>query len=400
MIMHLDMDAFFAAVEMRDRPELKGKCLVVGGAGSRSVVAAASYEARRFGVHSAMPMATARRRCRELVVVPPRRKRYREISQRVMAILGDYSPLVEPVSIDEAYLDLSGCERLLGPPEALGRTIKARIMRETGLTCSVGIAPVRFLAKIASEMRKPDGMMLIPPEAVMGIVDRLPVAKVPGVGPQAQKRLASLGVERLGQVRGLPEAVLTRQLGRFGERLRELAMGIDPTPVTPSSPAKSMSSEETLEADTRDRALLRRLLLAHCDRVGRQLRAEGARARTVVLKVRHADFSLHTRSQTLERPVLSSAALFRAATSLLDTYTLSCPVRLIGVGVTQLIPAGQPLQGSLFDGGAGGECRWERVDRAMDRVIDRFGLALLRRASQHAPGENEPAGRREETAGD
>jgi DNA polymerase-4 len=389
VILHLDMDAFFAAVEVLDRPALKGVCLAVGGSGPRSVVAAASYAARRHGVRSAMPMATARRLCRDLVVVPPRRARYQEISARVMAILGDYSPLVEQVSIDEAYLDLGGCERLLGPHGELGLAIKGRIHRETGLTCSVGIAPLRFLAKIASEMRKPDGLVLIQPHEVPAIVERLPVEQVPGVGARTRQSLAELGVRRLGQVLALPEALLDRRLGRFGRRLRELAMGIDGTPVHPATAAKSVSSEETLAQDTRDKTLLRRLLLGHCDRVGRQLRAEGLRARNVALKIRHADFSLHTRSRKLPRSVQSGAALFQAAAALLEAYPTASPIRLIGVGAGSLIGAGEPRQCSLFCAEPEQEGRWERVEQAVDRVAERFGRGALRRASQ-APGGSDP----------
>lgn len=390
MILHLDMDAFFAAVEVLDRPELAGTCLVVGGAGPRSVVAAASYEARRFGIHSAMPMTTARRRCAQLVIVAPRRRRYQEISRRVMRVLECFSPVVEPVSIDEAYLDLGGSRRLLGDPLAVGRAVKQRIRQETHLACSVGIAPVRFLAKIASDMRKPDGLMVIAPDEVAAVIEALPVARVPGVGPQAQKSLARLGISRLGQVRTLPEAMVTGALGVFGRRLRDLAHGIDPTTVTPHSPAKSLSSEQTLDEDSRDRQQLRQLLLHHCLSVGRHLRALDLRARSVVLKLRHGDFSLHTRSRTLPRAAQAGAALFQAAAELLDDYPLTSPIRLIGVGASNLIGTGEPRQGSLFGDEPEQECRWERVERAVDRVAERFGRGALRRASQPEVEEEPP----------
>jgi DNA polymerase-4 len=375
------MDAFFASVEQLDDAALRGRCVAVGG-GQRGVVAAASYEARQFGVRSAMPIFQARQRCPHLIVVPPRRRRYAELSQRIMEILGRFSPLVEPISIDEAFVDVGGCERLHGTPQETGLAIKKQIREQTGLTCSVGIAPNKFLAKIASDLNKPDGLTLIAAEQMMAFIENLPIQKVPGVGNRTQQRLAAMGISTLGQVRGFSEAQLVRRLGAFGRRLMELAHGHDDSPVVVDSEAKSMSSEITLDQDTRERALLTTHLLAQAQAVARDLRRHQVRARTITLKLRTADFQRHTRGQTLPRPVDSADAIYATALGLLNAFDLNQPIRLIGVGAGNLQSSQVPLQQELFATEENQHRRqWEKVDRALDAIDERFGRHCVLRGT-------------------
>ena len=381
MILHIDMDAFFAAVEQHDRPALRGKAVVVGGDSGRGVVAAASYEARRYGIHSAMPMFMAKRRCPYLIIVPARRGRYGEVSRSVMAILRRYSPLVEQVSIDEAYLDASGCHRLFGPPQAMAQRIKSEIRKETGLSCSIGVAPLKFLAKIASDLHKPDGLTVITPEDVATVIATLPVEKVPGVGSHARQQLGQMGIVTLGDIKKVKSTLLVGRLGKFGYRLVDLAHGRDQSAVTPHAPTKSVSSERTLPADTKDRGLLKQHLLAQSQEVGRQLRRKGFLARTVTLKLKDADFRQITRSVTLDSPSQSSETLFRAAAMLLNRQPLDRSVRLIGVGASALIADTTPQQACLFPGDDRKRCGWEKIDRTVDRIAERFGRAAVHRGS-------------------
>lgn len=385
MILHLDMDAFFASVEQLDRPELKGKCLIVGGNSPRAVVTTASYEARKFGVRSAMPMFEARKRCPHAVIVPGRMARYKEISGQVMALLSDFTPLVEPVSIDEAYLDIGGCDRLFGSPAAIGTAIKKNIFSRLHLTCSVGIAPLRFLAKIASDLQKPNGLTIITPDQVSAFIDQLPIQKIPGVGEKAQEKLATLGVQTLGQIRHFPVPTLVRHLGKFGHRLAELAQGIDATPVTPSTPAKSFSAEATLAQDTRLRQELMVHLLRQADDVGRQLRRHGVRARTITLKLKYADFHQITRSATLKTPTQASETIYQQAAVLLDPDLLNQPVRLVGVGGSNLVPAETPRQLDLFAAPQAKRADWDKVDRAVDAINLKFGGKKVEKASLIVP---------------
>ena len=375
------MDAFFASVEQLDDPSLKGKCVVVGGS-HRGVVAAASYEARRFGVHSAMPMFQARQKCRKLVVVPPRRQRYSELSRQIMEILRSFSPLVEQISIDEAYVDITGCRRLHGSPRETALAIKNQIRSQTELTCSVGIAPNKFAAKIASDMDKPNGMTEITPDGLPAFIDALPIGKVPGVGRRAQETLNRYGIDTLGQVRHYTVEQMEKRLGKFGRRLSALAHGHDDSPVVPESPAKSISSEMTLEQDTLSHVRLSRHLLAQSESVARQLRHHEMRARTVYLILKTVDFKRHTRSQTLDRPVQSSEAIYQTAVSLLENYPLKMPVRLVGVGTGNLQPVSQPVQQQLFPEEPGEQsARWEKVDRAVDAVAEKYGKYKIRRGT-------------------
>ncbi len=387
MILHIDMDAFFASVEQRDRPELRGKCVVVGGSSERGVVTTASYEARRYGVRSAMPMFEARRRCPHAIIVPGRMHRYKAVSRQIMDQLRAFTPLVEPVSIDEAYLDISGGKRLFGPPEQIARSIKHRVMQATGLTCSIGVAPLRFLAKIASDMEKPDGLTIISQAAVPAFIDRLPVGKIPGVGKVTHEKLARMNLITLGDVRQYPPDLLVNRLGKFGHRLVALARGEDPTPVTPSSDVKSVSSENTLSRDTRDAALLHTILRHHAEDVGRQLRRHHLKARTVTLKIKHADFQQVTRSKTVTRPIQSAESIFKLAEDLLDQYSLTRKVRLIGVGASHFITADTPIQMDLFGDTVEGSKNWEKVDHTVDAINEKFGRGFISKASLVPPGK-------------
>jgi DNA polymerase IV len=380
MILHIDMDAFFASVEQRDNPELQGRCVIVGGRSERGVVTTASYEARRYGVRSAMPMFEARRRCPHAVIVPGRMACYKAVSRQIMGLLQAFTPLVEPVSIDEAYLDISGSERLFGPPEEVARRIKSTILHATGLTCSVGGAPLRFLAKIASDMNKPDGLTLLAPHEVAPFIEHLPVHKIPGVGKVTQEQLARMQLKTLGDVRRYPRDMLIARLGKFGHRLMALSRGEDPTPVTPHTPVKSVSSENTLPRDTDDRSVLHGLLLHHAEDVGRQLRRLRLKARTITLKIKHADFQQITRSRTLKRPIQSSEAILKAADALLGRYPLTRKVRLIGVGASNFVPFEVPVQADLFAEQGKPPVKWEKVDHAVDAINERFGSDVIRKA--------------------
>lgn len=382
-IAHIDMDAFFASIEQMDHPEWRGKPLAVGD-GPRSVVSAASYEIRAFGVHSAMPVQQAKKLCPHGLFVPVRMWRYKELSRRVMAVLQRFSPLVEQASVDEAYLDATGLERLFGPPEEFGETLRAAVREETGLTCSVGIAPVRFLAKIASDFHKPDGLTVIRPQDVRAFLDALPVQKIPGVGGKTLELLHSLGVRLAGDVLRNTREFWQKRLGERGLWLYERAQGVDGRPVVPFTPPKSSSAENTFEQDTKDMAFLRRWLLQQSERVGADLRAQGVRGRTVTLKAKFADFTQVTRSRTLTEPVCDTKSIFETAVELLTELNPKKPLRLIGVGVSQFGEA-KARQLSLLDlappAPAQGQAAPNRpkgaLDQAMDAVRGRFGKAAI-----------------------
>jgi DNA polymerase-4 len=376
------MDAFFASVEQLDNPDLKGRCVIVGGKSQRGVVAAASYEARRYGIHSAMPIFQARQRCPDLAIVPPRRARYVEISGEVMAVLRGFSPLVEPVSIDEAYMDVSGCGRLHGSCMDIAMEIKQTIHDKTGLTCSIGAAPVKFLAKIASDINKPDGLTIIQPEQVNSFIHSLPIRKVPGVGRQTMKVLANLGIQTLGQVAGLTEKTLVGKVGKFGQRLYQLSQGEDHAPVAAPQEAKSISTETTLSEDTTDRRQLASHLLRQAQSVAHQLRRKKKRARTVTLILKTSDFQRHTRSLTLTSTFQNSDTIYQTALKLLQQYALHKPVRLVGVGASGLQPESRPVQMELFSNETQAhDHKWEKVDQAVDALSDRFGAHTVVRGS-------------------
>jgi DNA polymerase-4 len=381
MILHIDMDAFYASVEKLDDPRLRHKCVIVGGTSNRGVVSAACYEARRFGVHSAMPIYQAKQKCPHGVFVSPRMGRYKEVSKKVMALLEKFSPLVEPVSIDEAYMDITGCQRLFGEPQEIAREIKRRIFESVHLTCSIGVAPNKFLAKIASDLEKPDGLTLIMPEQVPQFIESLPIRKVPGVGKKMTRQLEVLGIRTLGDVHRLPEKALLKHLGKFGRRLRALSTGSDASPVTPHTPHKSISSERTLAADTRDVKLLKRYLLSQSAEVARQLRQTGVRAKTIVIKIKNADFKTVTRRTTIAIPTQSSDTIYKAAAQLLDAFKMTQKIRLIGVGTTGFSAVTASVQMGLFEKKETPGDNWEKVDKALDSISRKFGTDVIGRAS-------------------
>ena len=381
MILHIDMDAFYASVEQIDDPRLKNKCVIVGGTSNRGVVSAASYEARQFGIHSAMPIYQAKQKCPHAIFVPPQMGRYKEVSKKIMNILRNFSPLMEPVSIDEAYLDVTGCQRLFGGPREIAWEIKRKIRETVGLTCSVGVAPNKFLAKIASDMEKPDGLTVILPEQVAAFIDSLPIKKVPGVGKKMFRQLELLGIRTLGDVQQLPEKSLIKHLGKFGKRLRALSSGSDDSPVTPHAPHKSISSERTLAADTRDAELLKRYLLSQSGEVARQLRQVGLRAKTITIKIKDEDFKTATRRITIAVPTQSSETIYKHAAQLLDDYKTSKKIRLIGVGASGFSTVTVSVQLGLFDANDETTDDWEKIDMTLDSIRKKFGRDVVGRAS-------------------
>jgi DNA polymerase-4 len=381
MILHIDMDAFYASVEQLDNPQLKGKCVIVGGTSNRGVVSAASYEARQFGVRSAMPIYQAKQKCPHGIFVPPRMGRYKEVSQKVMALLRDFSPLVEPVSIDEAYMDITGCQRLFGEPQETAREIKRQIKETVQLTCSIGVAPNKFLAKIASDLEKPDGLTMILPDKVSAFIDALPIKKVPGVGKKMHRQLELLSIRTLGDVQRLPEKTLVKHLGKFGQRLYALSSGTDHSAVTPHASHKSISSERTLAADTRDTKLLKRYLLRQSEDVAKQLRKAGVRAKTITIKIKDADFKQVTRRTTITIPTQSSKTIYRYAERLMDNFKITKKIRLIGVGTSGFSSVTASLQMGLFENNEDTKDEWEKVDKTLDSIGKKFGKDVIGRAT-------------------
>ncbi len=376
-ILHVDMDAFFVEVERRRRPELAGVAVVVGGLGTRGVVAAASYEARRRGVHSAMPMAHARRRCPHARFLPPDHGAYRDASAEVFDVLESFTPLVEPLSVDEAFLDISGLRFHHRTPDEVAERVRSEIKRSTGLPASAGIATSKLIAKLASEAAKPDGLMRVPAGSEEAFLHPLGVRALWGVGEATFARLEELGVATVGDLAGVPPDLLVRRLGAVaGKHLSELARGHDPRPVVPSSPAKSISVEATYDEDLSAPEQIDAELLRHADRLAGRLRAAGVRARTVQLKVRFSDFTTLTRSHTLAGAEDTAHGLRAAAGALLERVDLrSRGIRLLGLGAESLEPADAPRQLELQ------ASSWEDVERAVDRVRDRFGPRSIGPAS-------------------
>lgn len=379
-ILHADLDAFFASVEQLDNPDLRGKPVLVGGTGKRAVVAAASYEARAFGCHSAMPTATALRLCPQAIVVKPHGKRYRELSNAVFEIFESVTPLVEPLSIDEAFLDVTGSVRLLGDPVSIARDIRKRVKATTGLTVSVGVAPNKFVAKLASEMDKPDGLTVIEPDRVHEVLDPLPVGAIFGVGKAAQDRLAKLGIRTIGDLRKAPDELIEARLGSFGPHAKRLASGIDNRDVVPDRTAKSVGHEQTFGIDLTDRDQIRSILLAQVEQVARRLRRKQRIARTVTLKIRFGDFETITRAQTLETETNRTEDIWLAAEHVFESWAKSSfrPVRLIGVTASQL-SGEEDAQLHLF--GSSERKRDSGVDKATDQIAERFGPDVIRRAA-------------------
>ena len=343
-ILHVDMDAFYASVEERDNPGLAGKAVIVGGTSGRGVVAAANYEARRFGVHSAMPMGEALRRCPHAISVPPRMRRYQEVSRQVFAIFRAITPLVEGLSLDEAYLDVTDCESTFGSAGAIAALVKQRIREGTRLTASVGLASNKLLAKIASELSKPDGFVEIAPAEVLSVLGPLPISRLAGIGRKTGARLEAHGIHTLGELREAPDGVLWPIFGRFAQRVRERASGIDNRPVIADSEDRSISAEETFAEDIRDHRRLYAELAQLADRTGERLRAKRLMAAQVAVKIRRRDFTTYTRQRTFAPPTADTRLILRIARELLAFWLDSQPraaVRLLGVGVSQLSPANQ-----------------------------------------------------------
>lgn len=400
-VLHADMDAFYASVEQRDRPELRGRPIVVGGAGPRGVVAAASYEAREYGVRSAMPSVEAKRLCPELIFVPGDMKRYAAESRKVFEVFGRFSPRVEGLSLDEAFLDLTGTERLMGPARQVGERLRAEVRERTSLPISVGIGPIKMVAKIASGAAKPDGLLEVPAEAVRDFLDPLSARKIWGVGPVAGERLERFGYRTIGDLARAEPTALRQQLGEWGEAIGRLARGEDLREVEPHREAVSISEENTFDRDVQDRERLERTILTHAEAVARRLRRQGLFARTVVLKWRLArrtqdgprGYPVRTRQRTLLEATDDGGVIAEVARSLLDDAMVE-PVRLLGVGVSGLVDeAAAPAQLALFDGDAAPEpardprairapTRKRKLNHALDALADRFGDDVVRRASQ------------------
>lgn len=405
MILHVDMDAFYASVEERDRPELAGHPLIVGGTPSgRGVVAAANYLVRQYGVHSAMPTATALRLCPHAIVLPVRMSDYAKISHQIRTIFFRYTPLVEPLSLDEAFLDVTGSERLFGqsekeitgvsldpmgnageeatPAERIARRLKREIQDETGLVASVGVAPNKFLAKIASDLEKPNGLVVVPPDRVQAFLDPLPVGRLWGVGKVTGSALDRLKVRTILQLRQLPLDALRQQFGSQGEHFWRLAHGWDDRPVVPDREAKSLSHETTFMEDISDAEMLCAWLLDLAEQVGRRLRSQQQQSRTVHIKVRFADFRTITRSRTLPHPSDVTQEIWTAAREMLAEVlsTGHRSVRLLGVGVSGF-RSERLVQQMLFGAEDEGHAKQRKLDRVADAVRAKFGAAALARGS-------------------
>jgi len=398
-ILHVDMDAFFVAVELLDRPDLSGRPVIVGGAGDRGVVAAASYEARAYGIHSAMASVTARRLCPHAVFLPGRFHRYAAVSREVMAIFRSFTPLVEPISLDEAFLDVTGSQRLFGPAPRIGADIRQRVVDELGIGCSVGVAPTKFVAKLASEAAKPKatpagpragvGVKVIEEHEVLAFLHALPVRALWGVGPVTHAKLTRFGVRSVGDLATLPLEVVVGALGTAqGRHLHRLANGIDERSVEPDRAVKSISHEETFQRDHRDSETLERELLRLADGVGGRLRDQGGSARTVTVKVRFHDFRTITRSSTLADPTATTQVIMREARRLLGTIDPSPGVRLLGVSVSGLATGDArqlSLEDLLVDPEGTDHSTWAEAELAIDAIRDRFGDSVIGPAALVGP---------------
>jgi DNA polymerase-4 len=378
-ILHVDMDAFFASVEVRRRPELRGRPVVVGGTGPRGVVSSASYEARAYGVRSAMPTARARARCPQAVFLPPNFAEYAAASRAVMDIFRDVTPLVEPLSLDEAFLDVGGARRLFGQPAAIATMIRRRVAEQEGLTCSVGVAPTKFVAKLGSTRAKPDGLLVIPAGLVLDFLHPLPVVALWGVGERAGQALVRLGLTTIGDLAHAPAGMVRAAVGAAAaSQLQELAWGRDPRRVTPEQVDKSIGAEVTFDADVADPEVVRRAFLALADKVAVRLRRSGRVGRTVAIKVRFADFRTMNRSRTFASGTDIARDIFDAAWALYDALRPGDRIRLVGVRVEGLIGAGSAPRQPTLDAPARG---WREAEVASDAAAARFGRNVVRPAS-------------------
>ena len=379
VIVHADMDAFYAAIEQLDDPALRGRPLLIGPPSTRGVVLTASYEARPFGVGSAMPMARARKLCPQALVVPPRFERYQEVSATIMRLFGEFSPRVEALSLDEAFLDMTGSERLFGPPGQIGTKLKRAVRDATGgLTASVGISATKYVAKVASGHGKPDGLTIVAPRDAAAWLAPQPVSNLWGAGPKTTARLEKLGLRTIGAVAKLDPTRLEVELGALGRRFQELARGLDPRDVSGARAARGLSSERTLESDVSARPAIEAYLRSAAETVARRLRRRGERANGVRIKLKRADFQIVTRQRALAKPTDVAAELYAAGVSLLNSIELGRPFRLVGLGAYDLdSPAGQSqLALPIADG------RARRLETTIDGVKERFGAGAVQRASE------------------
>ncbi|MEO7234324.1 MAG: DNA polymerase IV [Lapillicoccus sp.] len=379
-ILHVDMDAFYASASLIDRPDLRGQPVIIGGGGNRSVVLSATYEARRFGVTSAMPMARARRLCPQGVVLQPDFARYAQISDAIMATFHAVTDIVEPLSLDEAFLDIAGARRRLGAPTRIAQWVRDTVADEQGITCSVGVASTKFVAKLASGLAKPDGMIVVPREEVLGFLHQLPVGALWGVGERTEEALTRLGLRTVADIAHTPVETLRRALGDVsGSHLHALAWGRDERPVVRQQREKSIGSDETFAHDIDDPVVIHRELLRLADRTAARVRAAGMMGRTVSIKVRFADFTTITRARTLRDPTDVSRDIYATARSLFDALGLQrARIRLVGVRMEGLVEAeGAPVQGMLDEPDHG----WRDADRAVDQASARFGAGAVRPAA-------------------
>lgn len=370
-ILHVDMDAFFASVELLERPELRGRPVIVGSPSGRGVVLSATYEARAYGVHSAMPMSRARRVCPQATIIPPSHGKYSEVSKGVMEIFHSVTPLVEPIASDEAFLDVGGARRRLGPPAAIAAMIREQVRERFGITCSVGVASSKFVAKLASKQCKPDGLLVVPEGQVVDFLHPLPVSALWGVGERTEQSLVRLGIKTVGDLARVPPATLQRELGAAGTHLAALAWGRDERPVTAHVPDKSIGNEETFSVDIDDPEVIRRELLRLSEKVAARMRKAGYVGRTVSVKLRRADFSTITRSRTLREPTDVAQEIYATACELFAAAGLErVRLRLVGVRAENLRPADSATrQLSLGERETG----WREAEQAMDKAIRRFG---------------------------
>ncbi|MFW6596982.1 DNA polymerase IV [Propionibacteriaceae bacterium Y2011] len=390
VIMHVDMDAFFAMVELRDRPDLRGKPMIVGGH-TRGVVLSATYEARAHGVRSGMPMTRARRLSPTAVVLPPRHDGYAAVSKSVFAILDTYSHVVEPASVDEAFLDITGSLKRLGRPSDIGEMIRAQVFDEQQVTCSVGIGPTKFIAKLASQACKPDGLMEVPPDKALAFLHPLPVERMWGVGEATAEKLNRFGLRTVADLAYTPLDTLTRAFGQHqGRLLNDLAWGRDPRPVVPHEPERSIGSSETFGRDTDDPAEIRRELLRMAEKTAARLRKAEFMARTVVLTVRFADFTTITRSGTMSSPTDIGAEIHQQAVALYEKLGLQrARIRLVGVRVEGLVPLAEAHRQPQLDEPEHG---WREAEQAIDAAVAKFGPQAVQRATlaRRRPGYDDP----------
>jgi DNA polymerase IV len=375
-IIHLDMDAFYPSVEVLDNPALKGKPVIVGGGKERGVVSSASYEARKFGVHSAQPVATAMRLCPDGIFLGVRMKRYKEISAKVFAIFYRFTPLVEPLSIDEAFLDVTGSARLFGRPEEIARNIKDAVHREIGLTISAGVAPSKFVAKIASDMNKPDGLTIVEPGKVREFLEPMPIDRMWGAGKVTQEIMLKMGIRTFMDLSLAPVEILEDKFGVHGRKMQLLSMGIDDRVVVPERNAKSMGHEDTFIKDILDISIAKKELLSQSNRVARRMRKDDLKGKTITLKVKYSDFKQITRSAALPEATDDAHEVFMAVCELLKkTLVGRMPVRLLGISVSKFETRGSS-QLVLFKD-AEEPKKMEQLHRAMDSICERYGDSAL-----------------------